>query len=68
MRERNLIRQKNQTAIALQKLGPRSTTVKSVLDKQIGDLEETPLARAFHERIDVLFVPYGNEQKFSKGN
>jgi hypothetical protein len=39
----------------------------NVLETQIADLQKTPLVRAITERIDVLYVPYGNEQNYTEG-
>jgi hypothetical protein len=48
----------------------RATLVKSqkVLSDQIATLENSALARALHKRIDVVFVPYGNDNKFLTGS
>jgi hypothetical protein len=40
---------------------------KQVLESQLATHEQTALARAMHERIDVVFVPYGNENRFVPG-
>ena len=37
---------------------------QTVLEKQIATLENSTLGRAIGSRVDVLFVPYGNEAKF----
>jgi hypothetical protein len=38
-----------------------------VLQSQLAALETSALARALHKRIDVVFVPYGNESRFTEG-
>jgi hypothetical protein len=38
-----------------------------VLQTQLAALEMSALARALYKRIDVVFVPYGNEQRFVEG-
>lgn len=40
---------------------------KVALERQIAELEATPLGRAINGRVDVLFVPYGNEKNFKPG-
>jgi hypothetical protein len=47
----------------------RATLLKSknVLTEQIATLENSALARARDKRIDVVFVPYGNDNKFRQG-
>jgi hypothetical protein len=40
---------------------------KSILEERIGELLKTPLGRATRSRVDVLFIPYGNENRFKKG-
>ena len=37
---------------------------KTVLEQQLATLGDSPLARALHKRVDVVFVPYGNESQF----
>lgn len=39
-----------------------------VLQTQLTALDTSALARALYKRIDVVFVPYGNEQRFVEGN
>jgi hypothetical protein len=39
----------------------------SVLQDQLASLEGSALARARDKRIDVVFVPYGNENQFKEG-
>jgi hypothetical protein len=39
----------------------------AVLQNQIAELQATPMVRAANERIDVLYVPYGNENNFTQG-
>jgi hypothetical protein len=48
----------------------RATLLKSqsVLSDQLVTLEQSALARALHKRIDVVFVPYGNDGKFYTGS
>ena len=41
---------------------------KQVLTAQLANLQSSALARAIDKRIDVLFVPYGNERGFSEGD
>lgn len=41
---------------------------KLVLAAQLDNLQSSALARAIDKRIDVLFVPYGNERGFSEGD
>lgn len=38
-----------------------------VLQTQLAALETSALARALYKRIDVVFVPYGNESRFAEG-
>jgi hypothetical protein len=38
-----------------------------VLQTQLAALETSALARALYKRIDVVFVPYGNEGRFQQG-
>jgi hypothetical protein len=38
-----------------------------VLRQQLAATQSTALARAIDKRVDVLFVPYGNEQMFLEG-
>jgi hypothetical protein len=38
-----------------------------VLQTQLAALETSALARALYKRIDVVFVPYGNESRFQEG-
>jgi hypothetical protein len=47
----------------------RATLLRSqkVLTDQIATLEHSALARALQKRIDVVFVPYGNDKKFRPG-
>jgi hypothetical protein len=40
------------------------TKSKKRLEQQLVELEKSPMARALEKRIDVVFVPYGNERKF----
>ena len=40
---------------------------QTVLEKQIATMEKSTLGRAIDSRVDVLFVPYGNEEKFQTG-
>jgi hypothetical protein len=40
---------------------------KTILEQQLAVLGNSPLARALHKRIDVVFVPYGNESQFAPG-
>jgi hypothetical protein len=48
----------------------RATLVKSqrVLISQLAQLENSALARALQKRIDVVFVPYGNDGQFIEGS
>jgi hypothetical protein len=39
----------------------------AILRQQLTGVQSTALARAINKRIDVLFVPYGNEQMFLSG-
>ena len=39
----------------------------AVLRGQLAAVQSTALARAINKRIDVLFVPYGNERMFQSG-
>ncbi len=39
----------------------------AVLQTQLSTLESSALARARDKRIDVVFVPYGNERQFEEG-
>jgi hypothetical protein len=43
------------------------TKSKVVLEQQLATLESSALARALKNRIDVVFVPYGNEHQFEQG-
>ena len=47
----------------------KATLLKSqqVLASQLAQLESSAIARAVQKRIDVVFVPYGNEKKFAEG-
>jgi hypothetical protein len=47
----------------------RATLLKSqkVLTSQLAELEGSALARALIKRVDVVFVPYGNEAQFAEG-
>ncbi len=40
---------------------------RKVLAQQIADLKNSPPGRAIEKRIDVVFVPYSNLQKFTPG-
>jgi hypothetical protein len=40
---------------------------RKVLQNQLSELLRSPLARALEKRIDVVFVPYGNEGRFRQG-
>lgn len=40
---------------------------EKVIQKQIATFEASTLGRAINSRVDVLFVPYGNEYKFKPG-
>lgn len=40
---------------------------EKVLQTQIATFEASTLGRAINTRVDVLFVPYGNEDKFKPG-
>jgi hypothetical protein len=40
---------------------------KGILEERVGDLLKTPLGRAIGSRVDVLFIPYGNEDQFKTG-
>jgi hypothetical protein len=40
---------------------------QTVIQKQIINMESSTLGRAISERVDVLFVPYGNEAQFKEG-
>ncbi len=48
----------------------KSALLKSqmVLSNQLVQLELSPMARALDQRIDVVFVPYGNESEFAEGS
>ncbi len=39
----------------------------ALLDQRISDIEKGALGRAAMGRIDVIFVPYGNERSFKPG-
>jgi len=47
-----------------------ATLLKSqqVLTIQLVQLESSAIARAVQKRIDVVFVPYGNERQFAEGS
>jgi hypothetical protein len=47
----------------------RQTLLNSqeVIERQIISMESSTLGRAIVERVDVLFVPYGNEAQFKEG-
>ena len=47
----------------------KATLMKSqvVLTGQLAQLESSAIARAVQKRIDVVFVPYGNEKQFAEG-
>jgi hypothetical protein len=57
----------SQSKIADEKLEVLARS-RSIIETQIAELKITPLVRAIHERIDVLFVPYGNEENFVSGS
>ena len=40
---------------------------QAVIEKQIATYENSTLGRAIKSRVDVLFVPYGNEDKYKPG-
>jgi hypothetical protein len=40
---------------------------KGILEERIAELIATPLGRATRSRVDVLFIPYGNEIQFKTG-
>lgn len=40
---------------------------QQVLTSQLAQLEGSAIARALQKRIDVVFVPYGNEPQFAEG-
>jgi hypothetical protein len=40
---------------------------RSVIEQHTSELESAPPARAINGRVDVLFVPYGNETSMSEG-
>lgn len=39
----------------------------AVLKKQIAEREQSPFGRARSARVDVIFVPYGNDRNFAPG-
>jgi hypothetical protein len=43
------------------------TKTVDVLQTQLAALQSSALARALDKRIDVVFVPYGNERMFAEG-
>ena len=43
------------------------TKSREVLEQQLAVLGNSPLARALEKRVDVVFVPYGNERRFPEG-
>jgi hypothetical protein len=51
---------KDNTEVLLRSIG--------VLQSQLKTLETSALARARDKRIDVVFVPYGNERNFKQGD
>ena len=57
---------KSKLATALESETTLSQSI-AVLRQQLAATQSTALARAIDKRIDVLFVPYGNEQMFLKG-
>jgi hypothetical protein len=40
---------------------------KELLESRIAELQNSALGRAMSSRIDVIFVPYGNERNFAAG-
>lgn len=40
---------------------------KELLEKRISEFQHSPLGRAIGSRVDVIFVPYGNEGSFHAG-
>jgi hypothetical protein len=54
----------------LESVGENKQTLQKslgVLQDQLTQLQSSALARAITKRIDVVFVPYGNEQDFAQG-
>jgi hypothetical protein len=43
------------------------TRSQKLLKQQLVELEKSPMARALDKRIDVVFVPYGNDDRFKAG-
>ena len=43
------------------------TSNKNLLESRIAELQNSALGRAIGSRIDVIFVPYGNERNFQQG-
>ena len=39
----------------------------ALMEQQVADLEQSPFGRARRTRVDVIFVPYGNERGFVAG-
>ena len=58
---------KSKLATALESETTLSQSI-AVLRQQLAATQSTALARAIDKRVDVLFVPYGNEQMFLEGS
>ncbi len=43
------------------------TNNKNLLESRIAELQNSALGRAIGSRVDVIFVPYGNEANFQQG-
>ena len=40
---------------------------KDLIDTKIAELKHSALGRAMSSRVDVIFIPYGNERNFAEG-
>jgi hypothetical protein len=44
-----------------------SEALKTLIS-QLGEFKKSPMARALEQRVDVVFVPYGNEGSYQEGD
>ncbi len=59
-----------QTRAQLKSAKARKTLLagsKELLESRIAELQSSALGRAMTSRVDVIFVPYGNERNFAEG-
>jgi hypothetical protein len=62
--------QLEQTQAQLESAKSRQTLLansKDLLDTKIAELKHSALGRAMSSRVDVIFIPYGNERNFAEG-